>query len=644
MAFSINTPIGDGSTTQFAVNFVNGIFSRDNVTVFVDGELDGLGDPVPRTFTWLSDGLIELDGTAPADGTVIRIRRIMAKDNPIVDYEDGEILIEATLDRSNDQLLNLIQELFDGFGFESVQTAINMNGNVITNLGESLLDSSVVTRRQLLDAAATEGGSLVREDLASGSAGSGAALVSMAGGPSVENAIRALRSENLLWQGGLKVWQRGLSFNSFPSRKGVADGWSYARASFAEESRVIQQAGDSQTHSIKVMREFGDTGTQALNLVANISVNRSVSLAGKKATVSFRYKTGVGFSAATLTCSVRHSTISTEQTITLASGQYSSSDVFTGSVSPAANSEWAYATLTVDVPVNAQQVLVRFQYVPVGTAAANDYFQIEDVVLVEGVFAPRNYHDNYNNSLRQAKTEYFSTYPYGVNAGVKTKEGALKIVANGPEAVSAATGFNVVLPEEMRAFPTVGIFSPLLGFAGRIHNETSGSDVLSEADNIGTRSFSIKPSNLLGIYEESTFVPALVGATITMSSQIGRATRNGNLQFIDMEIEYTGLDTTDTSDIQINGFPDAVEGTSGSFSINLQTSTGAQFLLTDYVVPTLYANGITLALTAADGSNWDYNAGKLAAAGKLVLSGSYLVDSNNAANEYSVHIIAEARL
>ena len=146
MAFSINTPIGDGSTTQFAVNFVNGIFSRDNVTVFVDGEVDGTGDPVPRTFTWISDGLIELDGAAPADGVVIRIRRIMFKDAPIVDYEDGEILIEATLDRSNDQMINLIQELLDGFGFESIQTDINMNGNKIINTVTDLSDStSLVT-------------------------------------------------------------------------------------------------------------------------------------------------------------------------------------------------------------------------------------------------------------------------------------------------------------------------------------------------------------------------------------------------------------------------------------------------------------------------------------------------------------------
>jgi len=136
MAFSVNTPVGDGSTVQFAVNFTNGIFSRDSVTVTVDGELDGAGDQIERAFTWINDGLIELTGAAPAAGVTINIRRIMDKANPAVDYADGEILTEENMDRSNDQLLNALHELFDGFGLASVQSDIAMNGNYITGLPE----------------------------------------------------------------------------------------------------------------------------------------------------------------------------------------------------------------------------------------------------------------------------------------------------------------------------------------------------------------------------------------------------------------------------------------------------------------------------------------------------------------------------
>ncbi len=147
MAFSVNTPVGDGVTKQFAVNFTNGLFSRDSVHVFVEGEVDGLGEPIERTFTFINDGLIELDGAAPANGATVEIRRIMDKNGPAVDFADGEILTEATADRGLDHLINSIHELLDGYGFSSLRTAINMNSNPITGLEDVILDpTSAVSR------------------------------------------------------------------------------------------------------------------------------------------------------------------------------------------------------------------------------------------------------------------------------------------------------------------------------------------------------------------------------------------------------------------------------------------------------------------------------------------------------------------
>jgi Tfp pilus assembly protein FimT len=150
MAFSVNTPVGDGSTVQFAVNFVNGLFSRESVTVFVDGEIDGGGDPLPRAFIWINDGLIELVGAAPGVGVQVTIRRIMDKTQPAVDYTDGSILVEANMDLSLDQLLNSIHEVLDGYGFENVQTDINMNGNSILNLATSVDASAAVSRGEAI--------------------------------------------------------------------------------------------------------------------------------------------------------------------------------------------------------------------------------------------------------------------------------------------------------------------------------------------------------------------------------------------------------------------------------------------------------------------------------------------------------------
>lgn len=115
MPFSINTHVSDGVTTQYAVSFTNGIYDRNNVFVYVQDDVDGGGEQLERAFTWINDGLIQLDVVAPA-GKRVTIQRKMNRNTPDVDYQDGAILDEENLDQSNDHLLNLMHEIFDGEG------------------------------------------------------------------------------------------------------------------------------------------------------------------------------------------------------------------------------------------------------------------------------------------------------------------------------------------------------------------------------------------------------------------------------------------------------------------------------------------------------------------------------------------------
>jgi len=91
----------------------------------------------------------------------------MDKSNPAVDYADGEILTEANLDRSNDQLLNAIHELFDGFlpsiqGDLELLGSLEMNGGGITGMAKGLAANSAVTLAQLEDVAFTGATSILR--------------------------------------------------------------------------------------------------------------------------------------------------------------------------------------------------------------------------------------------------------------------------------------------------------------------------------------------------------------------------------------------------------------------------------------------------------------------------------------------------
>jgi hypothetical protein len=450
--------------------------------------------------------------------------------------------------------------------------------------------------------------------------------------------------ENHLWQGSFQIWQRGISFNSFASRKGVADGWSYARSSFTANSTVSQQAGINQQYSIRVLRDSGDANTNSMNLVANMSRDKSIQLAGREITLKYRAKKGSGYSGSSdqLFTTIRYTTHTSEQTVTLASGQYSTGDELLSASVDVLTSSFQAFSLTATIPANATQILIRHQYVPVGTAIADDYFEIEEVAIVigPGTFEPIQI--EFSDALSNALLEYRKSYSTDTTPGSVTEVGALVVTDDGTSS-SASASIPVQLGSPMRALPTITAYSTL-GTSGFLRNLTDGVHIAATVENISHNGFTIIASTLNKHYEESSFTPALVGATVSHTGQVGDAKRIGSLMFIDMEIDYNTLDTADTSDIQISGFPVAAAGKSGSFNVNLQTSTGATFALTDYVVPTLYASGTAIALTAANGTNWDYNDGKLAAAGKLVISGSYPVSNASGLKRLGVHYEAEARL
>jgi hypothetical protein len=102
MAFSYVTYTGNGATTNFAVPF--SFISRDNVAVTVDG--------VAVSFSWLSDGMIQC-AVAPANGTLVEVRRVTQKSAPLVDFEDASTLTESDLDLFSLQMLYIAQEAYD---------------------------------------------------------------------------------------------------------------------------------------------------------------------------------------------------------------------------------------------------------------------------------------------------------------------------------------------------------------------------------------------------------------------------------------------------------------------------------------------------------------------------------------------------
>lgn len=119
MPYSIQTFIGDGSTTVF--NTTVPYFSRSDVTIKVDG--------VETDFTWQSNTTFEFD-TAPVDDAVIRFQRNTDLTSLRVQFQNGSTLTDDDLNNACLQLLYACQEAIDG-----TTNPLALDGNNLYNAG-----------------------------------------------------------------------------------------------------------------------------------------------------------------------------------------------------------------------------------------------------------------------------------------------------------------------------------------------------------------------------------------------------------------------------------------------------------------------------------------------------------------------------
>lgn len=145
MALSQYTTTGNGSSNTFSINFTLGIYNRESVTCWVEGEVDGLGDPIYRTLTWINDGMVTVDGAIIGSGVPVRFIRTMNKSELANDYANGDPIIEENLDKSNKQLMMAVHEVIDG-RIGPIEQNIDMGGYKLTNAGEPTDDGDVVTK------------------------------------------------------------------------------------------------------------------------------------------------------------------------------------------------------------------------------------------------------------------------------------------------------------------------------------------------------------------------------------------------------------------------------------------------------------------------------------------------------------------
>ena len=219
---------------------------------------------------------------------------------------------------------------------------------------------------------------------------SGSAWVAIGGSVPASYGLSA--GKNTIINGGFDVWQRGTASTAIGSGTFLADRWQAVRAGFASgASQSRQVTGDTTNlpniqYCARVQRDSGNTSTAEIYLGQNFETINSIPLAGKTVVFSFYARRGANYSAASnaLRLRVASGTGTDQNFIT---GSFTGSTDLYNATAATLTTTWARYSVSFTVGATATQIGFYFNHIPVGTAGANDYFEVTGAQLELGTTA-----------------------------------------------------------------------------------------------------------------------------------------------------------------------------------------------------------------------------------------------------------------
>jgi hypothetical protein len=194
---------------------------------------------------------------------------------------------------------------------------------------------------------------------------------------------QAAPSINYVINGGFDIWQRGTSIAATASATYCTDRFQILRAGGVLGATVTRQASGNTSfeYASRVQRDSGNTNTAIVYLGNSMESSQTIPLAGQTVVFSFWARKGANYSSASDVLS-----------FTLSSGTGTNQNVFSGltgqatvaSTTPTLTTSWQRFSCTGTVSSSATQLAFYFNYTPVGTAGANDYFEVSGVKLELG--------------------------------------------------------------------------------------------------------------------------------------------------------------------------------------------------------------------------------------------------------------------
>jgi hypothetical protein len=187
---------------------------------------------------------------------------------------------------------------------------------------------------------------------------------------------------------GFDIWQRGVSFTVGTATPYTADRWQAFRTGLVAGMTVTREAtGDTTNlpfvqYCARVQRDSGNTSTAFLELAQSFESNQSIPFAGKQVTLSFYARKGADYSSASNVLTYRLDTgTGTDQNVV--TGGYTGQAATINATATLTNT-WQRFQTTATLPTTTTELAVRFRNTPVGTAGANDYFEITGVQVEAG--------------------------------------------------------------------------------------------------------------------------------------------------------------------------------------------------------------------------------------------------------------------
>jgi hypothetical protein len=303
-------------------------------------------------------------------------------------------------------------------------------------------------------------------------------------------------AKNRVLNSNMSVWQRGTSIATGAAFTYGADRWQSYRAALATGMTVSRQVTNDTTnlpfiqYCARVQRDSGNTGTGTLNFYQSFESVNSIPLAGKTVVLSFYARAGANFSSASNALSVALFTgTGTDQNVGSA-GYTGNVNAISGTAT--LTTTWQRFTYSATLTATTTELSPLFQYTPVGTAGANDYFEITGVQLeaanTASPYAPNG--ATYQAELAACQRYYWRTsaeskaYNVYSTLGIASSTAAARFAIANPVAMrTAATAVdysNISLWDSGAYFTITSLaFNAAIGNTQISYVESAGSTLLT---------------------------------------------------------------------------------------------------------------------------------------------------------------------